>query len=766
MAIWNDSFYKGVDEYSDGDVEEEILHYVQNPEEPLETFIGDSYAKGYHLLPVRENILNWYPFQKDQIALEIGAGCGAITGALCNKLKRVVSVDLSKRRSKINYERHKMAQNLTIMVGNLNDMQFEETFDYVILNGVLEYAISFTDSDKPYHLFLSNLSRFLKPEGKFLIAIENRLGLKYFNGAKEDHTGNYFLGLNGYVGNETVRTFSKSELIGVISDIGFKFHKFYYPYPDYKFPNEIFTDETLRENEYGRPIINIEEDRYVLFNENLVNESLIKEGVSDVFANSFLVECSREQFEAKVLYAKLNSERNERFRIGTVIQKVEKHKREVIKFPLNIKAEEHVANIFINMQDKRETNIHPLQCDLQDKEVKFPFLNAKTLDAICCEMIQNNRYSDVIDLLHEFFIKMKKNNNECKLVSDIYTEEFCKCFGNHKLNREFECVFDSNIDLIMDNIYQIDGEYVIIDCEWVYPQWIPVSFIEWRAINELYSKHEGLRQIVERAQFMKEFEIDEEMDQAFQCWSEYFAQEYVGAKQRINLAKPMIPVSLDEIHQEERRKKIAVMSLYIDEGYGFSEENKIYKEVCIKDGKFQVEFDLGKVFDIKSLRFDPIEDEIISCCVDNISDGVMIRGSNATENDDNNCQVFDCIDPQYYLKIVGRVSRLHISGEISVKDESEIKRKIAQKEELIKINGDLKAENRELQIYKRKLDKINDALGVENRKLRINNGDLLAKYGYLLTEYKQIAQISAHKERKFKGLKLFREKMNDLKKKI
>lgn len=299
MAIWNDSFYKGVDEYSDGDVEEEILHYVQNPEESLETFIGDSYAKGYHLLPVRENILNWYPFQKDQIALEIGAGCGAITGALCNKLKRVVSVDLSKRRSKINYERHKMAQNLTIMVGNLNDMQFEETFDYVILNGVLEYAISFTDSDKPYHLFLSNLSRFLKPKGKFLIAIENRLGLKYFNGAKEDHTGNYFLGLNGYVGNETVRTFSKSELIRLLSDIGFKFHKFYYPYPDYKFPNEIFTDETLEENEYGRPIINIEEDRYVLFNENLVNESLIKEGVSDVFANSFLVECSRSNLKPR-----------------------------------------------------------------------------------------------------------------------------------------------------------------------------------------------------------------------------------------------------------------------------------------------------------------------------------------------------------------------------------------------------------------------------------------------------------------------------------
>ena len=609
-----------------------------------------------------------------------------------------------------------MAQNLTIMVGNLNDMQFEETFDYVILNGVLEYAISFTDSDKPYHLFLSNLSRFLKPKGKFLIAIENRLGLKYFNGAKEDHTGNYFLGLNGYVGNETVRTFSKSELIRLLSDIGFKFHKFYYPYPDYKFPNEIFTDETLEENEYGRPIINIEEDRYVLFNENLVNESLIKEGVSDVFANSFLVECSQEQFEAKVLYAKLNSERNERFRIGTVIQKAEKQKREVIKFPLNIKAEKHVANIFINMQDKKEKNIHPLQCDLQDKELKFPFLNAKTLDAICCEMIQNNRCSDVIDLLHEFFIKMKKNNNECKLVSNIYTQEFCKYFGNYKINREFECVFDFNIDLIMDNIYQIDGEYVIIDCEWVYSQWIPVSFIEWRALNELYSKHEGLRQILERTQFMKEFEIDEEMDQAFQCWSEYFAQEYVGAKQRINLAKPMIPVSLDEIHQAERRKQVAVMSLYIDRGQGYSEEDKLYEEVCIQDGRFKVEFVLEKVSDVKSLRFDPIENEIITCFVESISDGVVIRGSNATRNDENNYQIFNCMDPQYYLEIVGMISRLCISGKIFVKDENEIKRELIQKREIGKINEELKIKNHELQM---------------------KNGKLMAEYGYLLTEYKK-----------------------------
>ena len=242
MAIWNENYYKGEDVYSDGIVEDEILNYVQNGKEDLETFIGNDYAKAYHLLPIRENILNWYPFGKAQSALEIGAGCGAITGALCKKLGKVVSVDLSQKRSKINYERHKDFQNLTIMIGNLNDMYFEELFDYIILNGVLEYAISFTEGKKPYHTFLKNISKFLKPNGKLLIAIENKLGLKYFNGAKEDHTGNFFVGLNGYVNNHTVRTFGKHEIKIILDELGYVHTKFYYPYPDYKFPNEIFTD--------------------------------------------------------------------------------------------------------------------------------------------------------------------------------------------------------------------------------------------------------------------------------------------------------------------------------------------------------------------------------------------------------------------------------------------------------------------------------------------------------------------------------------------
>ena len=73
-----------------------------------------------------------------------------------------------------------------------------EKYDVITLIGVLEYAGSYIDSDNPYEDFIKTLKTHLKPNGRIIIAIENRFGLKYWEGAKEDHTGGFFEGLEGY----------------------------------------------------------------------------------------------------------------------------------------------------------------------------------------------------------------------------------------------------------------------------------------------------------------------------------------------------------------------------------------------------------------------------------------------------------------------------------------------------------------------------------------------------------------------------------------
>ena len=77
------TFYNGQDQYSDGDIENDLLQLIM--EEPdVEKILAEDarWPVLYHFSPVRQNILEWNPFKKDASVLEIGAGCGAISGVL------------------------------------------------------------------------------------------------------------------------------------------------------------------------------------------------------------------------------------------------------------------------------------------------------------------------------------------------------------------------------------------------------------------------------------------------------------------------------------------------------------------------------------------------------------------------------------------------------------------------------------------------------------------------------------------------------------
>ena len=292
-ATINLDFYTGTDHYSDGDIEDELLKIVKENDDFSEILANDDrWPILYHLSPIRQNIINWYPFKENTSCLEIGGGCGAITGALCNSVKEVKVVELSKRRATINYERHKNYDNLEIIIANLNDIKFNQKFDYITLNGVLEYAGSFTKTDNPYEDFLKQIKQYLKPDGKLIIAIENRYGIKYFAGAKEDHTSREFDGITGYQNIDSVRTFGKKELEDLLDKSGYPEQDFYYPHPDYKMPMEIYSEDWLPSTTSNlSPAPNFDYERYQLFNESDAYQGIIENGQYEFFANSFLVVC-------------------------------------------------------------------------------------------------------------------------------------------------------------------------------------------------------------------------------------------------------------------------------------------------------------------------------------------------------------------------------------------------------------------------------------------------------------------------------------------
>lgn len=278
------------DIYSDGDIENEILDIVKENREEVVLAKDNRWPILYHLSDIRKNILRWYPFKENASVLEIGCGCGAITGLFCKKNMNVTSVESSKRRATITAYRNLNYEKLKINVGDFNLINFNQKFDYITLIGVLEYAPMFCKSKEAFKDFLIKSKNLLRDDGYLFIAIENRLGIKYWAGALEDHTGKLFDGIEGYTFDSKIRTFSKYELNMLIKKCGFKNIKWYYPYPDYKFPMQIFSDDFMPKEEHiFRDVFAYDRNRYNFFNEKKTLVSLIDSKYFDVFSNSFLV---------------------------------------------------------------------------------------------------------------------------------------------------------------------------------------------------------------------------------------------------------------------------------------------------------------------------------------------------------------------------------------------------------------------------------------------------------------------------------------------
>jgi 2-polyprenyl-3-methyl-5-hydroxy-6-metoxy-1,4-benzoquinol methylase len=291
----NYEFYDAVDQYNEGDEAEEfILAVLRNERNIYEVLMHDDrFQVLYQLSPRRKYITVPMEIDATDEVLEIGSGMGAVTEGLAEKARFVDCIDLSKRRSIANAYRNQKRNNINIFVGNFEKIKLQKRYDVIVLVGVLEYAQLYIKSRNPFVDFLKCIRDLLKHAGKLYVAIENRLGMKYFSGCIEDHWGDPFVGIEGYPGdkdNNKARTFSKSELEKLFSEAGFDSLYFYYPFPDYKLPEIIYSDNWMPESATLLPhgtVYGIE--NCLLFDDARAMESLIGTKEFRVFSNSFLV---------------------------------------------------------------------------------------------------------------------------------------------------------------------------------------------------------------------------------------------------------------------------------------------------------------------------------------------------------------------------------------------------------------------------------------------------------------------------------------------
>lgn len=604
--------YPGEDYYCDGDAEDELLEITRDYSAVEYQRIIEEKKRWeilYHLSAQRENIVEWLPITKEMKVLEVGSGCGAITGALARKAGEVTCIDLSRKRSRINAYRHIDADNITIHVGNFQDVEPDLPcdYDYICLIGVFEYAQAYIRSKTPYEDFLNIIKRHLKPEGHIAIAIENKFGLKYWAGCREDHLGTYYSGIENYPDGGVVRTFTAQGLRNIANKCGYPQVQMYYPYPDYKFMTCLYSDERLpKTGELSNNLRNFDRDRLQLFDEKRVFDTVIQEGQFELFSNSYMMLLG-PRLEEK--YVKYSNDRKPEFCIKTVLKEDQSGKT-IEKHPLSKEAWEHIehtACAYEALSERyKDSGLKINRCRLERAnsgteskvgiETEAPYL--------CLEYVEGRTLEEILD--------------DCLEHNDL--ERFGQLFDEYY--KRIACAEEEKIadyDLIFANIIvpeNIDNAWNVIDCEWSFEKVVETKQIAFRSVY-CYLLENEKRNRLNLDLIIQKLGIDQADAEQYRRQEMDF-QKYVTGKHmsmaqiRDEIGCPVYTVDAFCEGQALAAGKDRIQ-IYEDTGRGFNEEQSFFidenagEQVRVReDGMTEVEIMIsgGR----SALRIDPCND--------------------------------------------------------------------------------------------------------------------------------------------------------------
>ena len=294
---------KNLTNYSEGEKSEKYIFKTlseSNDNSVFSEYLQNSiidWSSEYHFSSLRSNILRPINIKSNHDVLEIGGGCGAITRYLGETGASIISVEGAFNRAKCIRARCNNLDNVKVICSNIDAIKFENKFDIITLIGVFEYTPKYSNKLNPFDAALREYRHLLKPGGALIIAIENKMGLKYFAGFNEDHYCEPYIGIEDRYVEKNVRTFGRQEIISLLHRNEYNTLNFLYPFPDYKLPKTIFSEKGLTLDGFNvSDLIRTGETRHYtsspkanLLNHDMAWKSIIQNKMTMDMSNSFLI---------------------------------------------------------------------------------------------------------------------------------------------------------------------------------------------------------------------------------------------------------------------------------------------------------------------------------------------------------------------------------------------------------------------------------------------------------------------------------------------
>ena len=419
-----------------------------------------------------KGLLKWFPFSKEEKIIYIGSASDAYYEALVELGHDVICVSLEES------------------VQPEWNGKYRYFFDCLVSVAELEKA---ANPDRVLGIWKLLLIK----NGRLLLGMNNRFGIRYFCGDRDPYTDRNFDGIENYrsyfVKKEDVltgREYNRAELEMLLDAAGWTNRKFYSVFPDLDAPSFIFAEEYIPNEELNTRCF----PRYhypdtVFLEEEFLYSDLIKNGMFHKMANAFLIECYKDEICecSDIEHVTMSLDRGQKDALFTII-----HNNGIVEKRAAYEEGMHrLDEMLKNSEDLKAHGVEVVQANIDGKSYKMQFVESES----ALIYLQNLAHTDVNKFVREMdgFRTIILKSSEHVIIK--------------QWNKDVECLKKGYIDLVPINCFAVDGEYLFYDQEFCIEN-CPIDTIVMRLIDFVYGDI-GIESILPRQFFYTRYGIEE-----------------------------------------------------------------------------------------------------------------------------------------------------------------------------------------------------------------------------------------------------------------
>ena len=405
-----------------------------------------------------------------------------------------------------------------------------EAYDIIIAVDVIEYA------KNPVNV-LTHIRELLKPNGRLLLAADNRLGLRYFCGDQDAFSGKVYDSIEDYrhllpwEREEMVgRAYAKAELVGILEEAGFWRRRFFSVFPEISNPQLLLAEDYLPNEaldirifpEYNNPntVFMCEEELY---------PSLMANGLLHGMANGFFIECLLEGSSfSHVNQVTLSGERGTENAMATILRGdgvVEKHA--LYQEGRGKLRKLYDNNLYLSVHGVRMIGAE-LKGDTQEGALVMPYVDGIPANDYFRELLKSDKAAFLSQLDRFWNIIQHSSEHvdvdgldwerfepgwEKRKADDPDREKWVKIsHGTPEEREELGTVLKRGyLDLVSLNCFYLEQDFVFYDQE-LFLENVPAKAILVRTIEFIYKFNDQLDMILPRRMLFERYGLMKHMD--------------------------------------------------------------------------------------------------------------------------------------------------------------------------------------------------------------------------------------------------------------